>query len=178
MRYGRELGLVSDGVWQEFMERQDRIGQVMAFLKKTRVRTRSGDRVSGYEYLKKPEIGLKDVLEYGKLPFEPSDEELRTVESETKYEGYIRKQEREIAKAMKSNSMSIPGDLDFRVIPGLTREAVERLEKKRPATLGEAGKLPGVTPAAVQSLALRLEILRKKGLPGATVPRETGQDDE
>ena len=121
--------------------------------------------MSGFEYLKKPEIGLKDVLEYGKSPFELSDEESRTIESETKYEGYIRKQEREIAKAMKSNSMTIPGDLDFRVIPGLTREAVERLEKKRPATLGEAGKLPGVTPAAVQSLALHLEILRKKGLP-------------
>ncbi len=178
MRYGRELGLIPDGVWQEFLERQDRIGQVMAYLKKTRVRTLSGDRVSGLEYLKKPEIGLKDVLEYGKFPFELSDEESRTIESETKYEGYIRKQEREIAKAMKSNSMSIPGGLDFRAIPGLTREAVERLEKKRPATLGEAGKLPGVTPAAVQSLALHLEILRKKGLPKAPVPRETGRDDE
>ena len=178
MRYGRELGLIPDGVWQEFMERQDRIGQAMAFLKKTRIRISSGDRVSGFEYLKKPEIGLKDVLEYGKFPFELSDEESRTVESETKYEGYIRKQEREIAKAMKSNSMSIPGGLDFRVIPGLTREALEKLENKRPATLGEAGKLPGVTPAAVQSLALHLEILRKKGLPKAPVPRETGRDDE
>jgi len=178
MRYGRELGLLPDGAWQEFLERQDRIGQVMAFLKKTRVRTRSGDRVSGLEYLKKPEIRLKDVLEYAKSPIELSDEESRTVESETKYEGYIRKQEREIAKAMKSNTTTIPGDLDFRVIPGLTREAVERLEKKRPATLGEAGKLTGVTPAAVQSLALHLEILRKKGLPRAPVPRETGRDDE
>jgi tRNA uridine 5-carboxymethylaminomethyl modification enzyme len=178
MRYGRELGLIPDGVWQEFLERQDRIGQVLAFLKKTKVKTSSGDSVSGSEYLKKPEISLKNVLEYAKSPFELSDEESRTVESETKYEGYIRKQEREIAKAMKSNALTIPVSLDFRVVPGLTREAVERLEKRRPATLGEAGKLPGVTPAAVQNLALHLEILRKKRLLKAPVPRETGRGDE
>ncbi len=142
MRYGRELGLVPDGVWQEFLERQDRIGQVMAFLKKTKVKTSSGDSVSGFEYLKKPEIGLKNVLEYAKSPFELSDEESRTVESETKYEGYIRKQEREIAKAMKSNSMTHPREAglpgDPRPDPGGRGEA----GKEETGDPGRGGKAP------------------------------------
>ncbi len=178
MGYGRELGLVPDDAWGEFLDRQKRIDEVVSYLKKNRIKTPAGDRVTRFEYLKKPEIGLKDVLEWGKFPFEPSCEETRTIESETKYEGYIRKQEREIAKAMRTDSMTVPGDLDFREVAGLTREAMERLEKRRPATLGEARKLPGVTPAAVQSLGLHLEIRRKKALLRGPVPRETGRDDE
>lgn len=178
MGYGRKLGLVPDGVWEDFLARQKRIDEVVSYLKKNRIKTPTGDRVTRFEYLKKPEIGLKDVLEWGKFPFEPSCEETRTIESETKYEGYIRKQEREIAKAMRTDSMTVPGDLDFREVAGLTREAVERLEKRRPATLGQARKLPGVTPAAVQSLCLHLEIRRKKAIFLGSVPRETGRDDE
>ncbi len=178
MGYGRKLGLVPDGVWEDFLARQKRIDEVISYLKKDRIRTPSGDRVTRFEYLKKPEIGLKDVLEWGKSPFEPSGEETRTIESETKYEGYIKKQEREIAKAMRTDSLTVPGDLDFREVAGLTREAVEKLEKRRPSTLGEARRLPGMTPAAVQSLGIHLEIRRKKARLLGTVPRETGRDDE
>ncbi len=79
---------------------------------------------------------------------------------------------------MKTDATAIPKDLDFRAVAGLTREAVEKLEKRRPATLGAARRLPGVTPAAVQSLGLHLEIRRKRRLPRVSVPRETGRDDE
>jgi len=74
--------------------------------------------------------------------------------------------------------MKIPVGVDFRSVSGLTREAVERLERKRPETLGEARKIPGMTPAAVQNLSLHLEILKKKGVPAAHVSRETEPDDE
>ncbi len=178
MKYGRELGLIDDAVWTDFQAKEKRIGAATDYLKKTRMKTEAGDSLPLIEYLKKPEIGIKDVLEYGCLPCDLSYEETRFIESEAKYEGYIRKQEREIARAGRADSMKIPADLDFRSVSGLTREAVERLERKRPETLGEVRKIPGMTPAAVQSLGLHLEILRKRGVSAARVPRETEPGDE
>jgi tRNA uridine 5-carboxymethylaminomethyl modification enzyme len=147
-------------------------------LKKNRIKEASGARVTLFEHLKKPEIGLKDVLEWGQFDGTLSYEETRYIESETKYEGYIRKQEREIAKAGRTDSMRIPEDMDFRGVSGLTREAVEKLVKMRPSTLGQARKIPGMTPAAVQNLGLHLEIQRKKGAVAASVSRETEPGSE
>jgi tRNA uridine 5-carboxymethylaminomethyl modification enzyme len=176
--YGRKLGLIPDDAWDDYQAKMKRIEAATAFLKKNTVKDEAGDRVSMLEYLKKPEIELKDVLKYGQLPLSLSYEETRYIESETKYAGYIRKQEREIAKAARSDSMRIPGDMDFRKVSGLTREAVERLEKTRPKTLGEAKKIPGLTPAAIQNISLNLEIRLKKSWPKAIVSRETEPDHE
>jgi len=168
MQYGHDLGLLPDNAWGEFREKQRRVEGAVAFLKKAKL----------YESLKKPEVSLKDVLEYGKFPGPLNDEERRHIESEIKYEGYIRKQEREIAKSMRSEPMKIPAGLDFQTVPGLTREMVEKLERAKPLTLGTAKRIPGMTPAALQNLSLYLEILRKRGLQGAQVPRGTGTADE
>jgi tRNA uridine 5-carboxymethylaminomethyl modification enzyme len=178
MKYGRELGLLPDFAWTEFQEKRKRTDEALAFLKKNRLRTEGGDSVSLFEYLKKPEISLKSVLEYGKFPETLSDEEGRYIESEVKYEGYLRKQEREIAKSARSDSVRIPAKMDFQKVSGLTREAVEKLEKVRPATLGAAKKIPGMTPAAVQNLSLYLEIQRKRSIPVAPVSRGTCPDNE
>jgi tRNA uridine 5-carboxymethylaminomethyl modification enzyme len=178
MGYGRELGLVPDEVWAEHLAGQGRVERAVAFLKKTKIKTEAGDSVSLAEYLKKPEIRLRDVLEYGRFSEELSGEDERYIESETKYAGYIRKQEKEISKALRMDALKIPCSFDYRQVPGLTREAVERCEKRRPATLGEARKIPGMTPAAVQNIGLYLEIGRKRRGPGVPVPRETGPDDE
>ncbi|NTV80475.1 MAG: tRNA uridine-5-carboxymethylaminomethyl(34) synthesis enzyme MnmG, partial [Candidatus Aminicenantes bacterium] len=110
MGYGRELGLVPDAVWGEYLSKQERIAKAAVFLKKSRVKTESGDSLSLCEFLKKPEIRLGDVLKWGEFTGALSDEESRFLESETKYEGYIRKQEREIAKAARTDSMRIPGE--------------------------------------------------------------------
>lgn len=178
MGYGRQLGLVPDDVWQEHLEKRRRTEGTMIYLKKSRFKDESGDRPTLFEYLKKPEVDLGDVLKYGQLPEVLSREETRFVESEIKYEGYIRKQEKDIAKAHKVDSMKIPRDLDFHKVSGLTREAVEKLEKRRPATLGDARKIPGLTPAAVQNVGLHLEIQKKRGTRAAAVSRETGPDGE
>jgi len=178
MGYGRKLGLITDDIWADHQEKLRRIGEMTAYLKKTKVRNPAGDRVTMYDNLKKHEVELGDVLKYGQPPVAPSHEETRYIESEAKYEGYIRKQEREIAKAGRVDSMKIPSGMDFRKVSGLTREAVERLERRRPETLGEARRIPGLTPAAVQNIGLHLEIQRKKGVPPAPVSRETEPDDE
>ena len=178
MGYGRRFGLIPDDVWNGRLEKERRIETVTAWLKKTRFKDGSGDRPTLFEYLKKPSVGLEDVLKYGQLPAALSQEETRFVESEVKYEGYIRKQEKEIAKARRIDSMKIPRDMDFNKVAGLTREAVEKLEKKRPATLGDARRIPGLTPAAVQNVGLHLEIQRKRGAKPSVVSRETGVDGE
>jgi len=173
MEYGRELGLVPDSAWKEYLEKRDRVECAFSFLRKNRLKSIAGDTVTLFEYLKKPEIGLRNVLEYGKFPGALSDEECRHIESEIKYEGYIKKQEREIAKSMRSDSMKIPVSVDFRKVSGLTREAIEKFEKKRPANLGEARKMPGMTPAAIHNLSLYLEIQAKRGASKAPVSRGT-----
>lgn len=173
MEYGRELGLVPESTWKEYLEKRDRVASAFSFLRNNRLKSAGGDNVTLFEHLKKPEIGLRSVLEYGKFAGALKDEDCRYIESETKYEGYIKKQEREIAKSGRSNSMKIPENVDFRKVSGLTREAVEKLEKMRPTTLGEARKIPGMTPVAVQNLGLYLEIQAKKGMPRVLVSRGT-----
>jgi tRNA uridine 5-carboxymethylaminomethyl modification enzyme len=173
MKYGRELDLVPENTWKEYQEKWDRVESAFSFLRKNRLKSAAGDSVTLFEHLKKPEIGLRSVLEYGKFPGALSDEECRHIESETKYEGYIKKQEREIAKSGRSDSMKIPVNVDFSKVSGLTREAIEKFEEKRPATLGEARKIPGMTPAAIQNLSLYLEIQAKRGVSRARVSRGT-----
>jgi tRNA uridine 5-carboxymethylaminomethyl modification enzyme len=173
MEYGRELGLVPDSAWKEYQEKRDRVESAFSFLRKNRLKSAAGDSVTLFEHLKKPEIGLRSVLEYGKFQGALSDEECRHIESEIKYEGYIKKQEREIAKSRRSDSMKIPVSVDFRKVSGLTREAIEKFEKKRPANLGEARKMPGMTPAAIHNLSLYLEIQAKIGVSRAPVSRGT-----
>jgi len=177
MAYGRELGLVDDETWDGYTSKMARIRDAMAYLRKKTVKDGGGNRVTMLDLLKKPEIGLEDMIKCGQLPVALSHEEANYVESETKYEGYVRKQERELARTARSDAMRIPGDLDFRTVSGLTREAIERLEKMRPQTLGEAKKVRGLTPAALQNLGLHLEILAKKAhkLP---VSREIEPADE
>lgn len=178
MGYGRELGLISDGLWAGYGEKRARIGKAAAFLRTHRVKTDAGARVTLAELLKRPESRIGDVLKWGGYKDELSGEEASFLESETKYEGYIKKQEREIARAVRTESQRIPEGFDFGLVPGLTREAVEKLLARRPANLGEAKRIPGVTPAAVQNIYLYLEIARRKMAIRQPVPRETGPEDE
>jgi len=172
-KYGHELGLIREADWQEFIKKQDRLQTAIQLLKRTKTKSESGDTVSGFDYLKKPEHCLKDMLECGKLGLIMSDEDVRFIESEVKYEGYIRKQDKEIAKTLKTDMFKIPGKVNFRQVPGLTREAIEKLEKLRPETLGEARRIPGMTPAAVHNLGLFLEVQRKKARARSNVSRGT-----
>jgi len=168
MKYGHDLGLLPESAWDGFKEGRKRVEDVIAFLKKNKL----------IGNLKKPDVRLENMLEYGKFAGALSPEEIRHVESEVKYEGYIKKQEREIAKGMRSDSMRIPADMDYRAVPGLTRELVEKLGRSGPTTIGDARRVPGMTPAALHNVGLHLEILKKKGRRKLPVSRETGPDDE
>jgi len=161
-KYGHELGLVTDQDWERYLEKEARLGIALEFLKKEKVRNEEGDRITLFDALKKPGQSLRNMVEYRKFGEQLSEEEIRFLESEAKYEGYIRKQEKEISKTAKTDKIEIPGGEDFKSVPGLTREAVEKLQKFRPGTLGAARKIPGMTPAAIHNLGLYLEICKKR----------------
>jgi tRNA uridine 5-carboxymethylaminomethyl modification enzyme len=177
MPYGFKLGLISESEYQKFHEKRKRTEKVIEFLRKEKIRDEKGDSITVVNYLRKPGANLSGLMDKIKLPEALRDEEIRFVESEIKYEGYIRKQEKEIARLMKLDSMLIPQDLDYSRVPGLTREQVEKLTKKSPKNLSEVKKIAGITPAAVYNIYLYLEVIRKKDL-GENVPRGTCESDE
>ncbi len=161
MPHGRRLGLIDDQTYAEFLKKKEKIKKVMIFLDETKALVHSGEKITLKSLLKKPEITFRDVLEYAKFDEPLTTEEIRHIESEVKYEGYIQKQEREIAQMRRIDRMKIPGDLDFQSIAGLSREAVEKLERARPATLGEVKRMPGMTPAAVMNLFVHLSLIKR-----------------
>ena len=85
---------------------------------------------------------------------------LTTVETETKYSGYIQQQERQMDRLKNSERRPIPAEFAYRGIPGLSREVQDKLDRVRPATLGQAARIPGVTPAAVAVLDCYLSLAR------------------
>ena len=89
---------------------------------------------------------------------EPVRGVLETVETEIKYGGYIAQQERQMERLKESERRPIPGEFGYGAFPGLSREIREKLERVRPGTLGQAARIPGVTPAAVAILDVYLSL--------------------
>ncbi|UCC41454.1 MAG: tRNA uridine-5-carboxymethylaminomethyl(34) synthesis enzyme MnmG [Candidatus Aminicenantes bacterium] len=162
VKYGYSLGLIKEKDYEAYRKKQERIKKVITLLEKEKIRIENKEKISLKDFLKKPEVRYKNVLEYKKFKTNLADEEVRHIESEVKYEGYLRKQEKEIARIKKIDGEKIPVDTDFKKIPGLTKEVIEKFEKIRPKTIGEAKKIPGLTPAAIVNLHIFLKI-RKRG---------------
>jgi tRNA uridine 5-carboxymethylaminomethyl modification enzyme len=162
MKYGYSLGLIGTDAFREHLRKQEKARKVFDFLQKEKIVLENDEKSSLKDWLKKPHVGLKTVLEYRKFPESLSDEEMRFIEAEVKYEGYLRRQENEISRMMKMDPIRIPAGLDFSDVPGLTKEAIEKLTKANPRTLGQAGKIPGMTPAAVFNLGAYVKARKKR----------------
>jgi len=155
--HGREAGLVDDERWERFCERRGRFERNLARLDRTFVRTAGGDRVPASQLLRQPQVRLADLVADDRLAdFETTDDfaavDVASVETTVKYEGYLRRQQSEIERARRTERRRIPADFPFERVPGLSREVVQRLRQVRPDTLGQALRIPGVTPAAVAVL--------------------------
>ena len=154
---GREAGVVDDERWERFAERQARFEGNLRTLNATLVRTASGDRVPASQLLRQPEVRLEDLIAKGALPaFDETENrglDIASVETTVKYAGYLKRQEAEIERSKKEERRQIPASFPFDRVPGLSREAVQRLSQVRPDTLGHALRIPGVTPAAVAVLS-------------------------
>jgi tRNA uridine 5-carboxymethylaminomethyl modification enzyme len=162
MPYGRLLGLIADEVYASFERKQAKLKTVFSILEKTKIMTGKKEKLSLRELVKKPENRLLSVLQYAGLPEPLAGEEIRHVEAEIKYEGYLKKQDKEIARLGRIDGQKIPVGVEFGDIHGLTREAVEKMRKYGPRTIRELKKIPGLTPSDVFSVSVFLN-LRKKG---------------
>ncbi len=160
--HGRRVGLVDDDRWERFEGRRARFRRNRDLLATTLVHTGSnGTRAPAAQVLRQPETRLAELLSAGRVAFDTidgsEDMDIAAVETEVKYEGYIRREQAAVARARREESRQIPEDFRYEGLPGLTTEAIERLSSVRPETLGQAGRVPGVTPAAVAVVGFHLE---------------------
>jgi tRNA uridine 5-carboxymethylaminomethyl modification enzyme len=167
---GRAAGLVSDERFERFQQRVGRLQRNLATLDATLVRTASGARVPATQLLRQPEVTMDHLRGQG-VPVETAPEreatDLTTLETSVKYAGYLRRQEGEVERARRDERRRIPADFPFAKVPGLSREVVQRLEQVRPDTLGQALRIPGLTPAAVAVLAASIGRLAVQSTPSS-----------
>ena len=154
---GREIGLVDDERWEIFETRRSRLQKNLGVLDQTLVRTGGGDRVPAAQFLRRPEVRLEEMVADRLISLDLDerrvDIDLASAETSIKYAGYLRRQESEIDRGRRDERRKIPLNFPFEKVPGLSKEAVQRLSQVRPDTLGHALRIPGVTPAAVAVLS-------------------------
>ncbi len=158
---GREVGLVDDERWENFRARRDRFERNRAALAATSVRMASGDRLRADQALRQPEIRLRNLIATGEVKLEltsaAADLDIASVETSIKYEGYLKREQSEVDRCRRSERRAVPEGFPFERVPGLSNEVVQRLRQMRPGTVGQASRIPGMTPAAVAVLARYLD---------------------
>lgn len=155
---GRRLGLVDERRWNAFEKKRGQRERLLGWLKSER---HGGDgRPRLDEWLKRPEASLSGLRpEVEKVLGEEAVRGVvETVETEVKYAGYVTQQAKQVARLNAAESRKIPGGFSFEGIPGISSEVRQKLERVRPLTLGQAGRIPGVTPAAVSVLDVYLSM--------------------
>ena len=158
---GRELGLVDDMRWSAFNKKVAAVEAEQQRLAAIKIKP---EGVRAIELLKRPEFtyaGVVSLEAVGKnspdLDAELCEQVATQVEVQAKYAGYIDRQEREIAKQAKQESLRLPEELDYSDVDGLSNEARQRLQLARPVTLGQASRLEGMTPSAVSLLLIHIK---------------------
>jgi tRNA uridine 5-carboxymethylaminomethyl modification enzyme len=165
---GRAAGLVTDDRWELYQRKQEQKARLRKAVEATRISPAvlpgydgpSDDRPPLAQWLRRPEASLVGLQAWVRfvLGEEPVRGLLETVETELKYAGYIAQQERQIERLSSANGRRIPDEFEYQRIPGLSREIKEKLERVRPDTIGQAARIPGVTPAAIAVLDLYLNL--------------------
>ena len=153
---GRAIGLVDDVRWARFEARRTRYERNLDALERTFVRTEKGDRVPAAHALRTPSVRLETLRQNGDVELaidETSGElDVASLETTVKYAGYLKQEASRAERLRREGRRRIPMDFPFSRVPGLSREVVQRLTQVHPETLGQASRIPGVTPAAVAVL--------------------------
>jgi tRNA uridine 5-carboxymethylaminomethyl modification enzyme len=158
---GRDAGLVDDARWERFQARKQRFESNLDALTRSWVKVEGGARIPATQALKRPQLTLSQLEANGDVVIttDPADRllDIASVETSVKYEGYLLRQQQSVARAQKSERRRIPDAFPFDRVPGLSREMVQRFSEARPETLGQAQRIPGVTPAAVAVVGAYLD---------------------
>ena len=170
---GREIGLVSDYRYNIFSEKKKYIEDTLRTLERTFVKPGNKDFLSKLNIeikdnayslktiLKRPGISLNDILlAEGKDRID--DNLAYEIEMEVKYEGYINRQNEQVQNQAKTENIKIPNDIDYSEIVSLSRECVEKLERIKPSTLGQASRISGITPVDISLIMIYLKQNSKK----------------
>ena len=173
---GYELGLVSDEVYKEFLEKKESIERETARLKKTWVKstpevnavlaqknsTELPGEASLDQLLKRPELGYGDIAKISPPETPLAAAAAEQVEIQVKYEGYIQRQLQQVERFASLEQKAVPEDMDYDAVTGLGSEVKQKLKQVQPVSLGQASRISGVTPAAMSLLMVALE-KRKRG---------------
>jgi tRNA uridine 5-carboxymethylaminomethyl modification enzyme len=163
MDKGHEIGLLDDAVYQRFLEKRGSIQEELERLKKTRMKYDDPNKSETLEQLlKRPEITYKFIDEHSPTDKSLSDEIKRQVQIQVKYEGYINQQMQMAERLKKIEGKKIPQDFDYTSVNGLSREVLSKLQEVKPANLGQASRIPGITPAAISLLMVAIERLKRE----------------
>jgi tRNA uridine 5-carboxymethylaminomethyl modification enzyme len=158
---GREIGVVGEERWARFQARKARFDANLDTLKRSWVRLDDGARVPATQAMRRPEITLEGLVSSGEVAVQVANDDrlldMASVETTVKYEGYLLRQEQAVARAQHAERRRIPEAFPFERVPGLSREMVQRFSETRPETLGQAQRIPGVTPAAVAVVGAYLD---------------------
>ncbi len=169
---GYKMGLVDEDQWRAFSVKRAAIEQEQARLKSSWVRPKSpaSDEASGFlkaplqreanllDLLRRPEVKYDNIANLTGHESAVEDASVREqVEIQAKYSGYIDRQQIEIARSLRYEGLSLAADMNYQQVPGLSSEVIEKLGRHKPETLGQAGRIQGVTPAAISLLLVHLK---------------------
>jgi tRNA uridine 5-carboxymethylaminomethyl modification enzyme len=175
MEKGHELGLVDSDTLKELKERRRQIAEESQRINRVRIKPTAkvnqflASRASApietavplAQLLKRPELSYADLEELEGHPSSLPERVVRQVEIQCKYEGYLARQEAEVKKFKNLEKMRIPPGFDYQKIPGLSNEVRQKLSEVQPASLGQASRIEGVTPAALSILMVYIKRLRE-----------------
>lgn len=173
---GRDVGLVTDERYEAFTKKRDVIERTLSNLAQINLApseenqkkitgmgsTALRSSINMLDLLRRPEVTyekLAEAFDLEKLPVDAAEQ----VDVQVKYQGYIQKQKQEVERALKLEDKLLPEDLDYTLIHELSSEAMEKLSKQRPVSIGQASRISGVSPADISVLMVYLETLRRKG---------------
>lgn len=173
MPEGRRIGLVSGDLWRRFEAQQEEYETWLKTAAGTRLSEEASDAFAAAvgtplprramtieEFLRRPEVSWPDFAAHGVFSFGCDPLVAEAIESEIKYAGYIGQQLEEVRKIEKMRAIPVPAGLDFASVPGLRAEWVQKLQKRRPATLGDVLSIPGLPAACLVALAIHLKVGR------------------
>lgn len=175
-QYGREIGLVGDSEWERFNARQARLARLRIVLDNTRLRRSDaqhaavsallavdlGDVISLAQLAKRPRVTSDLIMSLLPSELKPvAESDLNSVLADSLYAGYLESQRATISRLYQHDTLRIPRETAFSKISGLSNEIVERLDRARPETFGEARRLPGLTPGALSTLLVFLSAQQK-----------------
>ncbi|MCQ8179734.1 tRNA uridine-5-carboxymethylaminomethyl(34) synthesis enzyme MnmG [Methylomonas sp. SURF-1] len=167
---GRALGLVDDERWRRFEEKREAIANLQGKLAKKWIRAESDEAALAEQYwgkklvkeaslmdmLRRPEVDIENLLTFTDET-EVDEQVAEQVAIQAKYAGYIDRQQTEISRTQRYEHLKLPENVDYSLVSGLSNEVSEKLKKQRPETLGQASRIPGVTPAAISLLLVHLK---------------------